>query len=164
MDGRPGIDEFNLFSHELLLLEGKPLEFTYEALRMGVLELYLSVKIRSDHDIDNYDEQAFAQEKEQLGDCDGFALIEMIKNSVELLMHMKDEEQYRLARTNLNFYGDGRPSGLPSSSGLARGGTEQFKQRNAGQTLGHSDMDTLARRVRPASHRQLASELERESR
>ena len=78
--------------------QGKPLEFTYDALRIGVLELYLSVKVRNDLDIDNYDEQAFLKEKEYFGDCDGFALIEMIKNSVEILMRMKDEEQCRLVR------------------------------------------------------------------
>ena len=44
------------------------------------------MKIRSDQEIDAYDEGAFRREKAQLNECDGYALIEMIKNSVELLM------------------------------------------------------------------------------
>ena len=59
-------EEFNLFSHDLLLKEGKPLIFSYDALKMGILELYLSVKIRNDDDINNYDEQAFEMEKLEL--------------------------------------------------------------------------------------------------
>ena len=45
-----------MFSHELLLKEGKPLLYEYDAVRLGILELYLSVKIRSDQDIDDYNE------------------------------------------------------------------------------------------------------------
>ena len=56
-------DDFNLFSHELLLKQGKPLIYSYEALREGILELYLSVKIRSDAEIDCYDKAAFELEK-----------------------------------------------------------------------------------------------------
>jgi len=45
-------------------------------LREGVLELFLSVKIRSDEEIDNYNEQVFLQEKKQNKGVDGFNLID----------------------------------------------------------------------------------------
>ena len=83
-----------------MLKAGKPLDFSYAALRVAILELYLSVKIRSDQEIDNYDESAFLREKDQLKDCDGYAIIDLIKNSVELLMHMRDEEQKKLMMTH----------------------------------------------------------------
>ena len=58
-----GNRNFNLFTHHKLLKEKKPLQFTYEALKEAVLELYLSVKIRSDDEIDNYNEEFFKDEK-----------------------------------------------------------------------------------------------------
>ena len=66
--------------------------FTYEALKEGLLELYLSVKIRSDEEIDGYNEELFKEEKRQLREIDGFALIDYIKSSIEVLMNMKVEE------------------------------------------------------------------------
>jgi len=41
-----------------------------------VLELFLSVKIRSDDEIDNYNEALFKQEKMELSNLDGFTLID----------------------------------------------------------------------------------------
>ena len=58
-----GNRNFNLFSHHQLLKENKPLNLTYDALKEGILELYLSVKIRSDEEIDNYNEEFFNEEK-----------------------------------------------------------------------------------------------------
>jgi len=75
-----------------LIKDNKSLNFTYEALKEGLLELYLSVKIRSDDEIDNYNEELFKEEKRQLLDIDGFALIDYIKQSIEVLMNMKVEE------------------------------------------------------------------------
>lgn len=57
-----------------------------------MLELYLSVKIRSDEEIDNYTEEQFKQEKELMKEVDGFTLIDYIKSSIEILMNMKIEE------------------------------------------------------------------------
>jgi hypothetical protein len=57
-----------------------------------LLELYLSVKIRSDDEIDNYTEEQFKQEKLQMMEVDGFTLIDYIKSSIEILMNMKIEE------------------------------------------------------------------------
>ena len=58
-----GNRNFNLFSHHQLIKDNQPLKFTYEALKEGLLELYLSVKIRSDDEIDNYNEELFKDEK-----------------------------------------------------------------------------------------------------
>lgn len=41
-----------------------------------MLELFLSVKIRSDDEIDNYNEALFKQEKRELSNLDGFTLID----------------------------------------------------------------------------------------
>ena len=87
-----GNRNFNLFSHHQLIKEDKGLIFTYDALKEGLLELYLSVKIRSDDEIDNYNEELFKEEKRQLMEVDGFALIDYIKSSIEVLMNMKVEE------------------------------------------------------------------------
>ena len=96
-----GNRNFNLFSHHALIKEGKPLSFTYDALKEGILELYLSVKIRSDDEIDNYNEDFFKEEKRQLRDVDGFTLIDYIKGSIEMLMNMKVEEQDALDNPDL---------------------------------------------------------------
>lgn len=87
-----GQRNFNLFSHHALAKEGKPLVLTYRALREGILELFLSVKIRSDEEIDFYNEELFKEEKMELKDLDGFAIIDQIKTSIEMLMNMKVEE------------------------------------------------------------------------
>lgn len=90
--GNDGNRNFNLFSHHQLIKEQKPLVFSYEALKEGLLELYLSVKIRSDEEIDGYNEELFKEEKRQLREIDGFTLIDYIKSSIEVLMNMKVEE------------------------------------------------------------------------
>ena len=81
--------------------ENKPLIFSYEALKEGLLELYLSVKIRSDDEIDGYNEELFKEEKRQLREIDGFALIDYIKSSIEVLMNMKVEEQDEMENPGL---------------------------------------------------------------
>lgn len=54
---------FNLFTHHRATKDGKEMPKTYEALKEAILELYLSVKIRSDDEIDNYNEDLFRDEK-----------------------------------------------------------------------------------------------------
>ena len=44
----------------------------YKNLREAVLELFLSVKIRSDEEIDDYNKDRFEKEKKELKDCDGY--------------------------------------------------------------------------------------------
>jgi hypothetical protein len=92
---------FNLFTHHAKVQKGEPLELTYPALREAVLELFLSVKIRSDEDIDNYNENIFKAEKKELANHDGFSLIDQIKQSIEMLMNMKVEEQDELEHPEL---------------------------------------------------------------
>jgi hypothetical protein len=70
--------------------EGKALVKSYRELREAVLELYLSVKIRSDEEIDAYNEDYFKLEKIELADIDGYQLVDMIKESVERLMNMAE--------------------------------------------------------------------------
>lgn len=65
----------------------------YINLREAVLELYLSVKIRSDEEIDEYNKDVFDKEKRELKDVDGYQLIDYIKSSIEVLMNMKMEEE-----------------------------------------------------------------------
>ena len=87
-------NEFNLFSHHKD--DGQGLGYkteNYMTLKEALLELYLSVKIRSDDEIDNYTEEQFKLEKEQMKEVDGFTLIDYIKSSIEILMNMKIEEK-----------------------------------------------------------------------
>jgi hypothetical protein len=65
----------------------------YELLREAILELYLSVKIRADEEIDNFTEAQLEKEKEGMKEVDGFTIVEYIKNSIEIMMNMKIEEQ-----------------------------------------------------------------------
>ena len=64
----------------------------YKNLRQAVLELYLSVKIRSDDEIDAYNKDTFEIEKKELANVDGYHLIDYIKSSIEVLMNMKMED------------------------------------------------------------------------
>ena len=92
---------FNLFTHHAKVKNGEPLDHSYAALREAVLELFLSVKIRSDDEIDGYNEALFKQEKRELAEMDGFSLIDQIKQSIEILMNMKVEEQDELENPEL---------------------------------------------------------------
>lgn len=84
---------FNLFTHHVKRKNKQPLELDYANLRQAVLELFLSVKIRSDEEIDAYNKQKFELEKKELKDVDGYSLIDYIKQSIEMLMNMKMDEQ-----------------------------------------------------------------------
>lgn len=48
-------NDFNLFTH--LRQDGVEVQENYITLKEAILELYLSVKIRSDEEIDNYTEE-----------------------------------------------------------------------------------------------------------
>ena len=50
---------FNLFTHQQIReVEGpKALVHDYASLKLAILELYLSVKVRSDEEIDNYNQE-----------------------------------------------------------------------------------------------------------
>lgn len=84
---------FNLFTHhKKRQMEGTDsLTKDYDNLRVAVMELYLSVKIRSDEEIDAYGKDQFNAEKKELGDICAYELIDNIKTSIEVLMNMKME-------------------------------------------------------------------------
>jgi hypothetical protein len=52
-----------LFTHHKKVRDNLPLQLNYKDLREAALELFLSVKIRSDDEIDEYNENYFNQEK-----------------------------------------------------------------------------------------------------
>jgi hypothetical protein len=56
------------------------------------MELYLSVKIRSDSEIEAFSKEKFEEEKRELNVLDGYTLIDLIKKSIEQLMNMKMDE------------------------------------------------------------------------
>eukprot|EP00347_Sterkiella_histriomuscorum_P017361 403349677 len=85
-------NDFNLFSHHKFSQSARVNQENYETLKEALLELYLSVKIRSDDEIDCYTEEQFKQEKDMMKEVDGFTLIDYIKSSIEILMNMKIEE------------------------------------------------------------------------
>lgn len=66
-----------------------------EQIKSALIDLYLSVKIRTNEEIDVYDENQLAKERKKL-ECqnkvDEMTLIEYIKLSIEILMNMKYED------------------------------------------------------------------------
>lgn len=86
---------FNLFTHQQKRKNNQELPLDYACLREAVLELFLSVKIRSDEEIEKYNKDTFGKEKEELKDVDGYLLIDYIKQSIEMLMNMKMEESQK---------------------------------------------------------------------
>ena len=54
--------------------------------------MYLSVKIRSNEEIDAYNEDILQEERERLQETNPFTILEYIKTSIEILMNMKMEE------------------------------------------------------------------------
>jgi hypothetical protein len=66
--------------------------YDYVNLRQAVMELFLSVKIRSDEEIDDYNKETFEKEQVELKGIDGYSLIDYIKSSIEVLMNMRMDE------------------------------------------------------------------------
>lgn len=60
--------------------------------RKAIIELYLNVKIRSQQEISAMSEEAMEQERAKLSKVDTVDIIDYIKQSVEILMHMRLEE------------------------------------------------------------------------
>jgi hypothetical protein len=69
--------------------------------RKAILELYLNVKIRSQEEIGQMTEDAMEKERSKLGTVDTVDLIDYIKQSVEILMHMRIEE-FEMFKNNWN--------------------------------------------------------------
>lgn len=60
--------------------------------RKAIIELYLNVKIRSQQEIQAMNENAMEDERKKLNKVDTVDIIDYIKQSVEILMHMRLEE------------------------------------------------------------------------
>ena len=67
--------------------------------RKAIMELYLNVKIRSQDDILGMTEENMDKDRRKLNMVDTLDLIDYIKQSVEILMHMRIEE-FELFKTN----------------------------------------------------------------
>lgn len=52
----------------------------------------MSVKIRSDEEIDGYGKDLFEQEKKDMAHVDGYTLVDLVKGSIEMLMNMRVED------------------------------------------------------------------------
>lgn len=60
--------------------------------RKAIVDLYLNVKIRSQDQISGMTEDAIEVEKLKLAKTDTLDIIDYIKQSIEILMHMRIEE------------------------------------------------------------------------
>lgn len=128
---------FNLFTHvKKRQLEGtKALQLDYKNLRMAILELYLSVKIRSDEEIDGYGKDLFEKEKKEMGDVDGYTLVDLIKGSIEMLMNMRIEDSrppddsFDLLNQDIDIeLPEGAKAGLKDASQVLYLKTDQMKE------------------------------------
>ena len=63
-----------------------------ETLEDALIDLYLSVKIRSNEEIDTYNEDKLIKERTKLQQVSPFMILEYIKTSIEILMNMKMED------------------------------------------------------------------------
>ena len=66
--------------------------FNAETIEEALIDLYLSVKIRSNDEIDAYNEDMLQEERDRLRDTNPFTILEYVKTSIEILMNMKMEE------------------------------------------------------------------------
>ena len=60
--------------------------------RKAIIDLYLNVKIRSQDQIAAMNEGAIDSEKKKLTTVDTIDVLDYIKQSIEILMHMRIEE------------------------------------------------------------------------
>jgi hypothetical protein len=67
--------------------------------RKAILELYMNVKIRSQEEIQYMTESVMEKERKKLSLVDSLDIIDYIKQSVEILMHMRQEE-FDMFKTN----------------------------------------------------------------
>ena len=58
---------------------------------MAILELYLSIKIRSDEEISEYNKDLYQLEKDSMDGIDGYNIIDMVKKTIEQLMAMRHD-------------------------------------------------------------------------
>ena len=60
--------------------------------RKAIIDLYLNVKIRSQEEIQAMNDDMMDKEKDKLSKVDTLDIIDYIKHSVEILMHMRIDE------------------------------------------------------------------------
>ena len=73
-------------------------QFDHEYVKECLIDLYLSVKIRTNHDLSKYSNRKMQEEKEQIlaqNTVDIPTLILYIQTSIQILMNMKDEEIFQ---------------------------------------------------------------------
>ena len=58
----------------------------------AIIELYLAIKIRSTEELDNITEEILEEEKIRLESTSGFAVLDYIKTSIEIIMNLKVED------------------------------------------------------------------------
>ena len=58
----------------------------------ALANLYLSIKVRSTEDLNFYGEGSFKEEKDKLENVSSITLIEYIKDSIEVLIALKNDE------------------------------------------------------------------------
>jgi len=56
-----------------------------------IVDLYLQVKIRSNEEIDMFEQDQFKNERERLSRIDSITVLKYIRTSIEILMQMKEE-------------------------------------------------------------------------
>jgi hypothetical protein len=61
-------------------------------LKDAIIELYLAIKIRSTEELDNITEEILEEEKIRLESTSGFAVLDYIKTSIEIIMNLKVED------------------------------------------------------------------------
>lgn len=57
-----------------------------------IIELYLAIKIRSTEELDNITDEILEEEKIRLESTSGFAVLDYIKTSIEIIMSLKVED------------------------------------------------------------------------
>lgn len=82
--------DFTLFTHKRREALNEPVLKSYKDLREACVELFLQIKIRDDDQIEAYNEDLYQLEKLDLKHHTGFELVEMVKETVQLLMSFND--------------------------------------------------------------------------
>ena len=80
-----------------------------DVIHEALVELYLSVKLRSSDEIENYNESKLEEELESVKSIDSLLLIKYIKDSIEIIMSTKQDEPRKnsSSESSLKEYGKG---------------------------------------------------------